>query len=1049
MSYEAAKEFILRLFPNTGHQFFALDLEELLARRRDPQGRPVPAPTADQLRRFVELQQPDKVPANRRERVAGWLPWSPETPWILYRYDFMADPRNGGDDAPVNTPVAHQQRAVLLLAIEGNLGDLDRGILLGLASGPARRPLPEHPAFSELRRKNTPLPERDADAPPPYFSRPLELRADWPEGGLWLEDAFASPNVPLPSRLTPQERREFDFTLPRETVRIEWAESQGDRPVEVDLIVDLGNSRTVALLLEDHGADAGNLAFGKRVEPVHFLPRGWAYNHPLIQQSRKLEPFGIIDSWILLHRSTFANIEPPFSGAKLRTFVTSLPTRPGEDAAAHLVDQRFTSLAPVLVGGGKDACGAARTLARAVSLRDSEGAPFFLSSPKRYAWDDTSIGSTRQFWKQVPNAHDADQAALAPLEGLIRLVMNPSSRDNDLPPRELHDAPFDPPTDFLANAKYPRSDAICWFALAILETAYRQINSIDFLRRTFPERGGLVRRLRRVRVTYPAGWSGQERERYLDQWRRACSLFALAHLTRGDQAPELVSPDTNIDEAIASQLPLVVAEIKNLGHDADQWLTLFGDGAEARLLSLDIGGGTTDIAVVAYTRPEQSTGGAELASSIRYRDGHNIAGDVLVKELVETLILPAWLKLRGDILFAGNAEARRLLEVLFRSPGQQASSGIEAHLSQILRLALIPLANEILAKVNDAERQGLAALSAIRVARAADAGAIVELNRLVLRQLILNRCVFGDLRVADLNRLLHEPEFRSWFEKLRSETPQKLPFSPTAELVFTLEEVRAVIDKVFTPVVRRLAEVVHEQDVNLVIVSGKPSELIHMRTILHRELPLPAQRIIQMRGHWVGDWYPVTLVEDGRIRDAKTVTVTGAALFEDIFNRNTTGFRLVQQTGGGSPAGDETTWGVLKAQATPPDFDDLAYPLFAPGSKNQTLDFPLIPLETIFGRRLTRSGRAEPVYRLDYVAPAGLEPPKTRDSFIRARIRRVDLPGGVGDALELVPGSVSIVSGPPGLDPACVQLRLRTMVEDSFWMDQPRFLVDFSRIGAK
>ncbi len=1048
-THDTPKEFILRLFPNTGHQFFSLDLEELLSRRRDPQGRPIPPPTADQLRRFVELQQPDKAPASRRDKVAGWLPWSPDTPWILYRYDFMADPRVGGDEA-LGSPAAPapQQRAVLLLAIESNLGDLDRGILLGLSSGPAGQPSGEHPAFSELRRRNTPLPETDPEAPPPYFSRPLELRADWPEGGLWLEDAFASPNVPLPSRLTPQERREFDFILPRETVRVEWAESQGDRPVEVDLVVDLGNSRTVALLLEDHGADAGNLPFGKRVEPVHFLPRGWAYNHPQVLQSRKLEPFGIIDSWILLHRSTFANIEPPFSGAKLRTFVTSLPTRPGEEAAAHLIDQRFTSLAPVLVGGGKDASGAARTLARAVTLRDSEGAPFFLSSPKRYAWDDTSIGSTRQYWKQVPNAHDADQAGLAPLEGLVRLLMNPSSRDNDLPPRELHDDPFDPPTDFLAQAKYPRSDAICWFALSILESAYRQINSIDFLRRTFPERGGIIRRLRRVRVTYPAGWSGQERERYLDQWRRACSLFALAHLTRGDQAPELVSPDTNIDEAIASQLPLVVAEIKNLGHNADEWLTLFGDGAEARLLSLDIGGGTTDIAVVAYSRPEQqNSGGAELASSIRYRDGHNIAGDVLVKELVETLILPAWLKIRGDILFANNPEARRLLEVLFRSPGQQTFTGIEACLSQILRLALIPLANEILAKVNDAERQGLDKLPPIRVSRVADAGSILELNRLVIRQLVQNRCPFGDLRVTDLTRLLHEPEFRAWFEKVRSDAPQKLPFALSAELVFTLEEVRAVIDKVFTPVIRSLADVVHHHDVNLVIVSGKPSELVHMRAILQRELPLPAQRIIQMRGHSVGEWYPVTLVEDGRIRDAKTVTVTGAALFEDIYNRNTTGFRLIQQADGATPEGDDTTWGVLKAHSV--EFDEEAYPLFAPGSKNQAIDFPQIQLETVFGRRLTSSGRAEPVYRLDYVAPPGIEPPKARDALVRARIRRVDLPGGIGDALELVPGSVAILSGPPGLDPACIQLRLRTMVENAFWMDQPRFLVDFSRIGTR
>lgn len=1039
MSSIASREIVLRLFPNTGHQFFSIDLEDLLSRRRDAQGKPIAAPALDQIRRFVELQQPDKVPANRRDKVAGWLPWAPEIPWILYRYSLMADPRFASDDALGSRGA---QRPVLLLAIESNLGDLDRGILLGLTQSPDGSPAPDHPAFSELQRRGLPKPTEVNLDTPPYFSRILELRADWPEGRLWLEDAFPSPQVPLPSRLTPLEKKEFDFILPRETVRIEWSESEGDRPVEVDLIVDLGNSRTVALLLEDHGADAGSVPFGKRVEPVHFLPRGWSYNHPTLQQSRRLEPFGIIDSWILLHRSPFANIEPPFSAAKLRTFSTTLPTAPGRKVNAHLIDQRFTSLSPVLVGGGKEDTGASRTLARAVGLRDSEGAPFFLSSPKRYAWDDTSIGLAKQFWRQVPNPHDADNAALSTLEGLVRLVMNPSSRDNDLPPREVHDDPFDPPTDFLAKAKYPRSDAICWFALAILETAYRQINSVDLLRRTFPDRCGLIRRLRHVRVTYPAGWTGQERERYLDQWRRATSLFALGHLTRGDQAPLLV--DNPIDEAIASQLPIVVSEIKNLGHNTTEWLELFGDGNEVRLLSLDVGGGTTDIAVVSYSRPPDAIASGELASRIIYRDGVNVAGDVLVKALVEHLLLPAWLRFRGDILFAGNTGARRLFESLFRSPSQQAFAGVEAQLSQILRLALIPLANELLAKVNEVERQGADRLPPIRVARVADPRAIEILNTLALRTLIQARCPFADLKPSDLSSLLHEPTFRSWFEKLKVETPQKLPFSPTAELNFSLAEVHAAIDRVFTPVIRSLARVVHEQQVNMVVVSGKPSELMHMRTILHRELPLPAQRILQVRGHWVGDWYPVTLVEDGRIRDAKTVTVTGAALFEDIANRNTTGIRFAQ-TGRSDPETDDTSWGVLNKDG---EFDEL-YPIFPAGTKGSLFDFSRIDIETIFGRRLTSSSRPEPVYRLEYVTPPGLETPRVRDVSLRLKIRRVDLPGGIGDALEIVPGSIAVLSGPPGLDTSYIQLKLRTMVEESFWMDQPKFSVDLSLLGAQ
>lgn len=1044
MSTIASNQFTLRLFPNTGHQFFALDLEELLSRRRDPQGRNLPPPSQDQLKRFVDIQLPEKAADSRkRDKVAGWIPWVKETPWILYRYDFLTDPRYSADEGRGTGSVP--LRPVLLISIESNLGDVDRGILLGLSAATPGLPPPEHPAYSELRRRSTPIPEPDPDAPRPYFSRPSELRSDWPEGGLWLEEVFPNPQfVPLPNRLTPQERKEFsDFVLPPETVRIEWAENEGDRPVDVDLIVDLGNSRTVCLVLEDHGADAGNMPFGKRVEPVHFLPRGWSYRHPAIQQSRRLEPYGIIDSWILVHRSTFANLEPPFSASKLRTFMTAPSiAQPGVEMAAHLIDQRFTALAPVLVGGGKEATGAARTLARAVATQGAEGGPFFLSSPKRYAWDDISIGSTKQFWKQVPNAHDVDYQTLSSLEGMIRMVMNPSSRDNDLPPREIYDAPFDPPTDFLAKAKYSRGDAICWFALSILETTYRQINSVDFLRRTFPERCGVLRRLRRVRVTYPAGWTGQERERYLDQWRRATDLFSLAHLSRGDERPRLV--DNPIDEAIASQLPIVVSEIKNLGNDADEWLTLYGDGYEARMLSLDIGGGTTDIAVVSYSRPQENALSGELESNILYRDGNNIAGDAMVKALIERLIIPSWLKIRGDILFAGNTKARQLLESLFRAPHQQAFAGIEAKLSQILRLALIPLANDILAKVNEAERSGLSDLPPVRVSRAADPGAIDDLNRLVLFHLIRARCPFGDLRAAELSRLTHEPEFRSWYEDMRTKNPHKLPFPLDAELVFPISKVHEVVDDVFTPVIRKLAHVISEQNVNLVIVSGKPSELLRMRSILTRELPLPAQRIIQARGHWVGDWYPVTLVEDGRIRDAKTVTVTGAALFEDIINHNTTGFHL-KPSEAGDTGTDETTWGVL--DGTTGNFAE-EYPTFTEGSKDLVLDFARLPVGVVFGRRLTSSGRAEPVYRLDYVAPMGIEPPKTaREAIVRAKVRRVDLPGSIGDALELVPGSVSFCTDDPALDPSCIQLRLRTMIEESFWMDLPRFQVDFGHIG--
>ena len=75
----------LRIFPNTGHQVFTTDLEELLSNRRDPRGIPLPPPSMEELKVFVTLQQPTSQPAASREKYAGRQPWADELPWVLYQ----------------------------------------------------------------------------------------------------------------------------------------------------------------------------------------------------------------------------------------------------------------------------------------------------------------------------------------------------------------------------------------------------------------------------------------------------------------------------------------------------------------------------------------------------------------------------------------------------------------------------------------------------------------------------------------------------------------------------------------------------------------------------------------------------------------------------------------------------------------------------------------------------------------------------------------------------------------------------------------------------
>jgi hypothetical protein len=1037
--------FTLSLFPNTGHQFFTIDLEDLLSISRE--ARTATPPNPELIRQFVASQLPEGVQQADRPRLAGWLPWAETTPWILYRYEFL------------NDPTRDQLRAVLQLAIETNLGDIDRGTVFSLQHVAAGSPAPEHPLFEQLRQNKVEPPSPDAAAADSlYISRPNELHQVFDEGWMWLEDAFGGgSNVQLPRRQVRAGGRDLSFKLPSETVKIEFLQSQGET-VNVDLIVDLGNTRTCALLLEDHGIQSEH-AFGKRVEPVKFLPRGWSFGHPALDSA--LEPYGLIDSWILLHRSTFANLEPPFSGHKLRTYRTPVPGNPGKDIIAHLIDQRFVSLAPVLVGGGREPTGAGKTLARAVMARGAQEMPFFMSSPKRYAWDDTSIGAVKEYWRQVPNINDADKNELGELKGLIRYYMNPTRHEHDLPPASLFDAPFQPNTDYYEHAKYSRRDAICWFATSILESARTQINSLEFLLKSKLPRRHTLRRLRRVRVTFPSGWTGEEREAYLDQWRRAIRLFTAAHYadpkpTREDDMPPALVEDY-VDEAIASQLPLLAAEVKTLGDEAPEWLMLYGDGSEARVMNIDIGGGTTDIAVVRYCLPEQR-GGRDNQSAVPVlqaelldKDGSSLAGDRLVKRVIESLVIPVWLGAGNKAPLVNNPKVRELVTQLFTTPGQAPIQGLDpdacAKLSRIVRLVFVPMANEILARLREAETTGSVNLSPLRPLAAADKTAIEELNHLVL-ELVVHRSqlVWPPWGTAETKEMKFAPKFESRFRELYDATPARMPFPPAAELQITVAEVNALVEDVFKGLLDQVAGLAARHNCDLVILSGKPSELARVREMVVRRLPLPPQRIIEVKGYRVGSWYPPCLVESGgRIRDAKTVTVTGAALYEDIKNRNTRGLRVnlpVESAKGGA----RNNWGVLKEVGDNVDPANKEDPLFSLGQASGSTKEINLALQSLLGRWNEEGTHSELVYRLEYeLLPNESRPEGLLEQNVRMRLRLAHS-NKTGEGLEIVEGSVSFPEATgEGFRPERVRLKLRTLVEKSFWMDEPAFKVSFAR----
>jgi hypothetical protein len=821
--------------------------------------------------------------------------------------------------------------------------------------------------------------------------------------------------------------------------------------VDVDLIVDLGNTRTIALLLEDHGAVAQTADFSARAHAVRFLPRRLSFS--LRDARENVDEYSLIDSWILVHRTGFANLEPPASNAKIRPFVARVGS---EEIHARLLDQRFASLCPVLVGGGRAPTGASKTLARAVLADDQQAPRFYLSSPKRYAWDDASIGSVDQFWEQIPNEYDVDAGQFKPMDGLIRTLMHPDGQQFDLPISTLASGTILPFDNANIPPKYPRRDTVCWFALGIIEAAVRQMNACDFL--DGKSRPKVVRRLRNVRVTYPSGWTGEEREAYLGQWRRATQLYAAAHCANplpipdGGEGPSLVS--RNLDEAVSSQLPILNAELRNLGHDATTWMDLFGPQGHVTVMNIDIGGGTTDVAVIRYTATDVGTrGGAALKPELLFKDGYTTAGDILVKRIIETVVLPVWLGSRGGGNFVGNREARdivvRLLTSAHQNPVNNYLPGAMSRLGRIVRLVFVPLANSILRRITMTEQDGAAAIRPFRVDEVADSTSIRELNSIVL-QLIARHCDlngWGKHKAPDLRRLRNPAAFRQWFDAIwnRPESWGDLPFRPDAEIASSLDSLNGCVSSVFSAMIADLADVVVENDCNLVIVSGKPSELPQIRRLVARELPLPAQRIVEVNNFPVGTGYPADFVESGRIRDAKTVTVAGAALFQDILNGNTGGFQLVEEERRQTSA--TYNWGFILPSRDPVAFrSSLLFETGTPSGKRKDVE---VHLGDRIGRSIRISDRIkpEPVYRVELRTDVhNMETLLPRD-FNRADATlqftlEFVINDLLGEMLQIVPGSLVMLSNgvPLSLDAGqLVRLRLCTMVDDTFWLDAPTF----------
>ena len=391
---------------------------------------------------------------------------------------------------------------------------------------------------------------------------------------------------------------EAEVKLPR----IKLLANDKSKPsVESTLILDIGNSRTCAVVLEKHPDQASRLTHSYTLQLRDLGCPTMAYSDPF-------------ESRLEFTTADFGSVALSRDSGRKNAFLWPTLTRVGPEAA-RLAGMR----------------------------RGTEGATG-LTSPKRYLWDEASFPLDWRF-------NQPGSAALEPLanEGVFVNLINEMGD-------ALTDLEVDDPDRLpVINPRYSRSSLMTFLISEIFAQTMCQINSAA--QRLRMPNSDLPRNLKRIIMTLPPAMPLQEQEILRKRTHQATTLLwqALGYSDQsGEPADDQVPPVPEIiiqyDEATCAQVVWLYSSIVHqYGGSAPAMFATnkrdFGSVSVRpenvlRVASIDIGGGTTDLVISDY-RTEGSGNNVTIVPQSIFREGFNIAGDDILKRVIQVHIIRA------------------------------------------------------------------------------------------------------------------------------------------------------------------------------------------------------------------------------------------------------------------------------------------------------------------------------------------------------------------------------------------------------------------------
>lgn len=514
------------------------------------------------------------------------------------------------------------------------------------------------------------------------------------------------------------------------------------------------------------------------------------------------------------------------------------------------------------------------------------------SSPKRYIWDDKS---SEDSWKFLNTVDDpffigiADNIYIPVLSDLF------DSKGHFLRDGEAQ--------DFLEskNTRYSRSSLMTFVLIEIFQQAITQINSIDFRKK----HGDIDCRrvLRNIILTCPTAMPQAEQIK-LRQFAQD-AYDAVSICTSGLPAVTILPTADSLrinddyddsgrrmwsyDEASCCQLVYLYAEIAERyrgeihrffelkGHVRPEDVEEGYEGKSITIGTVDIGAGTTDVMICSYQC--QGEGNSRLTPTPLFWDSFYMAGDDILRNLVQNFVIEGTDK---GLVNSGNITSALKARIMQMTPEEMLqvkkwNDNIVYH-QKIEQLMLF----------DDPERQ-----------RAIKRNLCIDLIRDFFG-VDSNMMSFRDRRCrVDFNTQISVPIAQFFMEQLRTRRPTRnftydelFPENkPTAYLLDYFEEhfgfrfeelewqydanaVAKVVKDTMEQLLKQISVVLYSHQCDVLVLAGRPTSLDPITELFIKYLPIAPDRLIRLNDYRVGNWFPFADGQ-GYFYDNKSIVAVG------------------------------------------------------------------------------------------------------------------------------------------------------------------------------